>query len=29
MDVTNLLADLVKLPSINPMGRVGPEELIF
>lgn len=29
MDVTNLLADLVKLPSINPMGRVLPEELIF
>jgi acetylornithine deacetylase/succinyl-diaminopimelate desuccinylase-like protein len=29
MDVTSLLADLVRLPSINPMGRVLPEELIF
>lgn len=29
MDVTSLLADLVRLPSINPMGRVLPDELIF
>ncbi len=29
MDVTSLLADLVRLPSINPMGRALPEELIF
>ncbi len=29
MDVTSLLAELVRLPSINPMGRALPEDLIF
>jgi acetylornithine deacetylase len=28
-EVTNLLRDLVALPSVNPMGRVLPAEIIF
>src|SRR5262249_5315656 len=28
-EVTNLLRDLVSLPSVNPMGRVIPAEIMF